>query len=382
MRARAAAVWPSHSPSSVRTSASLATDISRAALIVARRNARSHGVADRIRFVETSFVKGLRGSPALLVSNPPYVPAAALLSPDVGHFEPGIALHSGADGLDATRILVRQAVTFLPAGSSFVFEFGDGQEDPIRDLIAARSTVGAGANRGRSPGHRTNGGSPARAGSAALRGFLDRHGRLPVLPDCGRRHSCVDRVSERPARRVPGHQPPGALHVLVIPRRHIATLNDLTADDHDLVGEMVRRAAAIAQSAAMRTPDIGWCSTATATPGRPCSISTRTCWRDACWRGPPDDIRAPPRAPSPRFTSRYWPRSISTIQDEVHCRIPEPEVGREHLARHEAPTPRESGSLACMAVNPVGNLDQQPRSGQFQIDRPRSRSTPRPAPSG
>lgn len=113
----------------------VATDISRAALTMARRNARSHGVADRIRFVETSFVKGLSGSPALLVSNPPYVPAAAVLSKDVGHFEPGIALHSGADGLDATRILVRQAVTFLPTGSWFVFEFGDGQEDPIRELI-------------------------------------------------------------------------------------------------------------------------------------------------------------------------------------------------------------------------------------------------------
>jgi histidine triad (HIT) family protein len=34
--------------------------------------------------------------------------------------------------------------------------------------------------------------------------------------------------------------------VLVIPRRHVATLNDLAADDDGLVGEMVRRAAAIA----------------------------------------------------------------------------------------------------------------------------------------
>ena len=36
-------------------------------------------------------------------------------------------------------------------------------------------------------------------------------------------------------------------HVLVVPRRHIATLNDLTPDDDGLVGEMTRRAAAIAQ---------------------------------------------------------------------------------------------------------------------------------------
>jgi histidine triad (HIT) family protein len=41
--------------------------------------------------------------------------------------------------------------------------------------------------------------------------------------------------------------PQAPMHVLVIPRRHIATLNDLTADDGALVGAMVRRAAAIAR---------------------------------------------------------------------------------------------------------------------------------------
>jgi histidine triad (HIT) family protein len=41
--------------------------------------------------------------------------------------------------------------------------------------------------------------------------------------------------------------PQAPAHVLVVPKRHIATLNDLTPDDDVLVGEMVRRAAAIAQ---------------------------------------------------------------------------------------------------------------------------------------
>ena len=40
--------------------------------------------------------------------------------------------------------------------------------------------------------------------------------------------------------------PQGPTHVLVIPKRHIASLNDLTADDDQIVGELVRRAAAIA----------------------------------------------------------------------------------------------------------------------------------------
>jgi histidine triad (HIT) family protein len=41
--------------------------------------------------------------------------------------------------------------------------------------------------------------------------------------------------------------PQAPLHVLVVPRRHIAALNDLQAEDDALVGEMVRRAAAIAE---------------------------------------------------------------------------------------------------------------------------------------
>ena len=40
--------------------------------------------------------------------------------------------------------------------------------------------------------------------------------------------------------------PQAPMHVLVVPRRHIATLNDLTSEDDGLVGELVRRAAAIA----------------------------------------------------------------------------------------------------------------------------------------
>ena len=42
--------------------------------------------------------------------------------------------------------------------------------------------------------------------------------------------------------------PQAPVHVLVIPRRHVATLNELTAEDDGLVGEMIRRAAAIAQA--------------------------------------------------------------------------------------------------------------------------------------
>jgi histidine triad (HIT) family protein len=41
--------------------------------------------------------------------------------------------------------------------------------------------------------------------------------------------------------------PQAPMHVLVVPRRHIGTLNDLSPDDDQIVGEMIRRAAAIAR---------------------------------------------------------------------------------------------------------------------------------------
>jgi histidine triad (HIT) family protein len=41
--------------------------------------------------------------------------------------------------------------------------------------------------------------------------------------------------------------PQAPLHVLIVPRKHLATLNDLTPDDDGLVGSMFRRAAALAK---------------------------------------------------------------------------------------------------------------------------------------
>lgn len=116
----------------------IATDISAAALDVARRNAIRHGVADRVHFVRTDFLAGI-GRPAdLIVSNPPYVPYAhaAGLSPEVRDFEPHVALFGGTDGLEKQRTLLGQAVRRLRPGGHLLVEFGDGQEEALRDLIA------------------------------------------------------------------------------------------------------------------------------------------------------------------------------------------------------------------------------------------------------
>jgi release factor glutamine methyltransferase len=113
-----------------------ATDISAAALAVARTNAAAHGVAHRIDFLLGSFLDPVRDDPDLIVSNPPYVVQAAALAPEVRRHEPHAALFGGADGLDAIRGLVAQAVRRLAAGGSLIIEFGFGQDEAVTDLVA------------------------------------------------------------------------------------------------------------------------------------------------------------------------------------------------------------------------------------------------------
>ncbi len=84
----------------------VATDVSPAALEVARANATALG-AD-VEFVECSWADRLEGAFDLVVSNPPYVTTEELeaVDRDVRDFEPRGALLGGADGLDAYRSLL------------------------------------------------------------------------------------------------------------------------------------------------------------------------------------------------------------------------------------------------------------------------------------
>jgi release factor glutamine methyltransferase len=117
----------------------IATDISHAALVVARQNARTHGVASRVRFVHTDLVAGIRARADVIVSNPPYVPdqTAVVLPPDVVRYEPATALFGGLDGLSVIRRLFADAPQNLAPGGAFIVEFGFGQEDDVQ-LVAER----------------------------------------------------------------------------------------------------------------------------------------------------------------------------------------------------------------------------------------------------
>jgi len=125
----------------VRAARAAASDISPAAIEVARRNAIDNFVSDRITLIESDLFAGFgRERFELIVSNPPYVPAAEMdgLQPEVLAFEPRTALTDGADGLTIIERIVDQAPAFLSAGGSLVLEFGFGQADRV-DAMFDRS---------------------------------------------------------------------------------------------------------------------------------------------------------------------------------------------------------------------------------------------------
>lgn len=115
----------------------IATDVSGVALAVARRNAARHGVGDRVRFVETSFLDGIDEAIDLVVSNPPYVPSVSApgLTPEVRDYEPSVALFGGEDGLEGLRCVLEAALPRLVAGGWLIMEFGCGQDDQVTALV-------------------------------------------------------------------------------------------------------------------------------------------------------------------------------------------------------------------------------------------------------
>lgn len=114
----------------------IGTDISPAALEVARQNARRLGLADRAAFRLADGLDGNDGTCDLLVSNPPYIQSTAIdaLDPEVALFDPRLALDGGLDGLDAYRKIASGVRAAVPDGWA-VLEIGKGQEEGVIALL-------------------------------------------------------------------------------------------------------------------------------------------------------------------------------------------------------------------------------------------------------
>lgn len=75
---------------------------------------------------------------AVLVSNPPYVPDAAIpRDPEVRFWDPPSALYGGEDGLDVVRTLSDVGMRLVRPGGMMIIEHGEWQGAPIRELLTA-----------------------------------------------------------------------------------------------------------------------------------------------------------------------------------------------------------------------------------------------------
>lgn len=114
-------------------------DICGSALNVAQENATRLGLERRSRFLASSWGNSVEGSYDLIISNPPYIPSAAIanLAPEVSRWEPKLALDGGPDGMECYRSIVPQLKTLLNPTGLAVFEIGMGQAKELETIVQA-----------------------------------------------------------------------------------------------------------------------------------------------------------------------------------------------------------------------------------------------------
>jgi len=107
-----------------------AVDLSTDALAVAERNVADYELQDSVKLIESDMFSKLANQQYdLIISNPPYVDAESVSSlPEEYLHEPKLALSSGDDGLDATRIILKHAAQQLTENGILIVEIGHNRD--------------------------------------------------------------------------------------------------------------------------------------------------------------------------------------------------------------------------------------------------------------
>jgi release factor glutamine methyltransferase len=123
-----------------------ATDLSDAALAVARQNAQCHHVLDRIRFLSGDLFGpvGQNEPFDVVVSNPPYIAdrERETLQSDVRRYEPHSALFSGPTGLELLFRLIDEAPWHLTAGGTLILEISPEQAPSVAGRMESNGRYG------------------------------------------------------------------------------------------------------------------------------------------------------------------------------------------------------------------------------------------------
>lgn len=115
-------------------------DISREAMVVAKRNIQAQKLSARVSCVQVDALAEpapFLGKFDMIVSNPPYITTQEMcdLPDSVKKFEPHLALHGGSDGLKYYRSIAENFAKVLKTGGYLCFEFGMGQGDDVCNIL-------------------------------------------------------------------------------------------------------------------------------------------------------------------------------------------------------------------------------------------------------
>lgn len=117
----------------------VATDISPAALAVARRNAEKHNMSNRIKFIESDWFESITGQKFdIITSNPPYIADQVIhnLEIEVKNHDPILSLSGGVDGLEAYKKIIYTLQNHLNVGGKAFLEIGYDQLESVSRLVS------------------------------------------------------------------------------------------------------------------------------------------------------------------------------------------------------------------------------------------------------
>ena len=119
-----------------------ASDISPAALVIAKKNAERIA-KNKVRFFAGSWFSSFKKKPRfdLIVSNPPYIPTGDIqtLQSEIRLFEPMLALDGGSDGLECFRSILIDAHHYLVPGGAILLEMGFDQKKGVENISSRYS---------------------------------------------------------------------------------------------------------------------------------------------------------------------------------------------------------------------------------------------------
>ena len=123
--------------SGLNQSSGIGIDISKKAILIAKKNASRYKLNGRIKLINKSFESVFDKKFDLIVSNPPYIESKAIknLSIDIKKYEPRIALDGGNDGLDLIKKVIYKSKYILKINGMLALEIGNEQIKKVSKIL-------------------------------------------------------------------------------------------------------------------------------------------------------------------------------------------------------------------------------------------------------